>query len=63
LLGSAGNFGALRLSKIAIELRVACDAGDHSLAIHLTDELANASDVTSAAILSWLKQKTAARAA
>jgi signal transduction histidine kinase/DNA-binding response OmpR family regulator len=63
LLGSAGNFGALRLSKIAVELRAACDAGDHDRAIYLTGELASASDAASAAILSWLNQKTAARAA
>jgi HPt (histidine-containing phosphotransfer) domain-containing protein len=63
LLGSSGNFGASRLSKLAIELRAACDDGNHGLALDVTDELTNAFEAASVAILSWLNQKTAARAA
>jgi CheY-like chemotaxis protein len=63
LLGSAGNFGALRLSKLAAELRAACDAGNHSLALDVTGELTQVFNATSAAIVAWSNQKTAARAA
>jgi signal transduction histidine kinase/DNA-binding response OmpR family regulator/HPt (histidine-containing phosphotransfer) domain-containing protein len=63
LLGSAGNFGALRLSKLAAELRAACDAGNHSLALHVTGELTQTFNATSAAVLAWSNQQTAARAA
>jgi CheY-like chemotaxis protein len=63
LLGSAGNFGALRLSQLAAELRAACDAGNHDLARSLVGQLSEVFDAASATILAWLNQKTAARAA
>jgi CheY-like chemotaxis protein len=63
LLGSAGNFGALQLGKLAVELRAACDGGDHSLALVLTGELTDAFNAAKTAILAWLNQKAAARAA
>jgi two-component system, sensor histidine kinase and response regulator len=63
LLGTAGNFGALRLSKLAVELSAACDAGDPALARRVAGELSDAFNATSAAVLAWLNDKTAARAA
>jgi len=63
LFGSAGNFGALQLGKLAVELRSACDAGDRSLALALTGELTDAFNAAKTAILAWLNQKTAACAA
>ena len=63
LLGSAGNFGAPQLSKLAAELGAACDAGNHSLALHVTGELTRVFNATSAAIVAWSNEKTAARAA
>jgi len=63
LLGTAGNFGALRLSKLAVELSAACDAGDPGLARGVAGELTDAFNATSAAVLAWLNEKTAARAA
>jgi len=63
LFGSAGNFGALQLGKLAVELRSACDAGDRSLALALTGELTDAFNAAKTAILAWLSQKTAACAA
>jgi CheY-like chemotaxis protein/HPt (histidine-containing phosphotransfer) domain-containing protein len=63
LLGTAGNFGALRLSELAVELSAACDAGDPGLARGVAGELTDAFNATSAAVLAWLNEKTAARAA
>jgi signal transduction histidine kinase/CheY-like chemotaxis protein len=63
LLGTAGNFGALRLSRIAEELRAACDAEDAHLARDVADRLTEAWDATSAAMRAWLTDKTAPRAA
>jgi CheY-like chemotaxis protein len=63
LLGIAGNFGALRLSKLATELRAACDAGDRSLAQRAVGEITEAFDATSAAMLAWLEKRATARAA
>ena len=63
LLGTAGNFGALRLSKLAVELSAACDAGDPRLARGVAGELTDAFNATAAAVLAWLNEKTAARAA
>jgi CheY-like chemotaxis protein/HPt (histidine-containing phosphotransfer) domain-containing protein len=63
LLGTAGNFGALRLSKLAVELSAACDAADPGLARSVAGELTDAFNATSAAVLAWLNEKTAARAA
>jgi signal transduction histidine kinase/CheY-like chemotaxis protein len=63
LLGTAGNFGALRLSRLAAELRAACDAGNPVLVRRVAGELAKALDSTSAAILAWLHDKRAPRAA
>ena len=39
LLGTAGNFGAMRLSGLAAELRAACDAGNARLARDIADGL------------------------
>jgi HPt (histidine-containing phosphotransfer) domain-containing protein len=63
LLGTAGNFGALQLSKLASELRAACVAGDPELARRVTSECGEAFSSTSAAMLAWLNERTAARAA
>src|SRR5205085_2134962 len=63
LLGTAGNFGALRLSKLAAELRAACDAGDHDVARRLAGELTQALKATSAAVAGWLNERKAPRAA
>ena len=63
LLGTAGNFGALRLARLAVELRLACDNGDHDRARHLADKLTEAMNETSAAVLAWLNEKRAPHAA
>ena len=63
LLGTAGNFGAMRLSRLAEELRAACDAGNARRARDIADGLTEAWDTTSAAMRVWLGDKTAPRAA
>jgi signal transduction histidine kinase/CheY-like chemotaxis protein len=63
LLGTAGNFGALRLSRLAEELRAACDAENSRLARDVADGLTEAWDATSGAMRDWLNDKTAPRAA
>ena len=63
LLGTAGNFGALRLSRLADELRAACDAGNAGRAGNVADGLTEAWDATSAAMHAWLNDKAAPRAA
>ena len=63
LLGTAGNFGALRLSRLAEDLRAACDTGNARLARDVGDGLTEAWDATSAAMRAWLNDKTAPRAA
>jgi signal transduction histidine kinase/CheY-like chemotaxis protein len=63
LLGTAGNFGALRLSRLAEELRAACDAGNARRARDIADGLTEAWDATSGAMRAWLNDKTAPRAA
>ena len=63
LLGTAANFGASRLSRLAIELRSACDSGDHDRARHLVGELTEAMHATSAAVLAWLNERRAPHAA
>ena len=63
LLGTAGNFGALRLSKLAVELRAACDAGEQSVARRVAGELTDAFNATSAAMRAWLNDKRSQRAA
>ncbi len=63
LLGTAGNFGALRLSRLAEELRAACDAENARLARDVADGLTEAWDATSGAMRAWLNDKTAPRAA
>jgi CheY-like chemotaxis protein len=64
LLGTAGNFGALQLSKLASELRAACVASDPDVARRVTGECGEAFSATSAAMLAWLNERTAgARAA
>jgi signal transduction histidine kinase/DNA-binding response OmpR family regulator/HPt (histidine-containing phosphotransfer) domain-containing protein len=63
LLGTAGNFDALQLSKLASELRAACVASDPDVARRVTGECGEAFSATSAAMLAWLNERTAARAA
>ena len=63
LLGTAGNFGASRLSVLAADLRSACDARDHGAAWRLVGELAEAFRATSEAIVRWLNEKTSHSAA
>lgn len=63
LLGTAGNFGAMRLSRLAEELRAACDAGNARLARDIAGGLSEAWDATSGAMRAWLTDKTAPRAA
>jgi signal transduction histidine kinase/DNA-binding response OmpR family regulator/HPt (histidine-containing phosphotransfer) domain-containing protein len=63
LFGTAGNFGALRLSQLAEELRVACDAGNARRAEDVAGGLTEAWDATSGAMRAWLTEKTAPRAA
>jgi signal transduction histidine kinase/DNA-binding response OmpR family regulator/HPt (histidine-containing phosphotransfer) domain-containing protein len=63
LVGTAGNFGALRLSRLAEELRAACDTGNASRARDVADGLTEAWDATSGAMRGWLNDKTAPRAA
>jgi CheY-like chemotaxis protein len=63
LLGTAANLGALQLGKLAGELRAACDASDHALAKTLTQELGEALNSTSAAVLAWMHERRGARAA
>jgi signal transduction histidine kinase/DNA-binding response OmpR family regulator/HPt (histidine-containing phosphotransfer) domain-containing protein len=63
LLGIAGNFGALRLTKLATELRAACDAGDNSLTQRAAGEITEALAATSTAMLAWLEKWATARAA
>jgi HPt (histidine-containing phosphotransfer) domain-containing protein len=63
LFGTAGNFGALRLSRLAEELRVACDAGNARRAEDVAGGLTEAWDATSGAMRAWLTEKTAPRAA
>ncbi len=63
LLGTAGNFGAMRLSRLAEELRAACDAGNARRARNIAGRLTEAWDATSAAMRAWLTDKAAPRAA
>ena len=63
LLGTAGNFGAMRLSRLAEELRAACDTGIASRARDVADGLTEAWDATSGAMHAWLNDKAAPRAA
>jgi signal transduction histidine kinase/DNA-binding response OmpR family regulator/HPt (histidine-containing phosphotransfer) domain-containing protein len=63
LLGTAGNFGAMRLSRLAEELRVACDTGNASRARDVAHGLTEAWDATSGAMRAWLNDKAAPRAA
>jgi HPt (histidine-containing phosphotransfer) domain-containing protein len=63
LLGTTGNFGALRLSRLADELRASCDAGNASRARDVADGLTEAWDATSRAMRAWLTEKMAPRAA
>jgi HPt (histidine-containing phosphotransfer) domain-containing protein len=63
LLGTAGNFGALRLSRLAEELRAACDAANASRARDVAEGLTEAWDATSGAMHAWLNDKAAPRAA
>lgn len=63
LLGTAANFGASRLSKLAVELRAACDAGDQSAARRVAGELTGVFNATSAAMRAWLNDKRPQRAA
>jgi CheY-like chemotaxis protein len=63
LLGTAGNFGAMRLSRLAEELRVACDTGNASRALEVAHGLTEAWDATSGAMRAWLNDKAAPRAA
>jgi signal transduction histidine kinase/DNA-binding response OmpR family regulator/HPt (histidine-containing phosphotransfer) domain-containing protein len=63
LLGTAGNFGALRLRRLATELEAACAAENSALARHLVGELGEVMNATSAAVLAWLGEKQAPRAA
>jgi signal transduction histidine kinase/CheY-like chemotaxis protein len=63
LLGTAASFGALRLSRLAVELRAACDADDRCVAQRVAGELTDVFDATSAAVLAWLNEKRAPRAA
>jgi signal transduction histidine kinase/DNA-binding response OmpR family regulator/HPt (histidine-containing phosphotransfer) domain-containing protein len=63
LLGTAGHFGALQLSRLAVELRGACDAGRSGLVRCLADDLGGAFDAASAALRAWLQNRTAPRAA
>jgi len=63
LLGTAGNFGAMRLSRLAEDLRAACDTGIASRARDVADGLTEAWDATSGAMHAWLNDKAAPRAA
>jgi CheY-like chemotaxis protein len=63
LLGTAANFGAARLSRLAVELRSACDSGDHDRARRLTSELTEAMHATSAEVFAWLNERRAPHAA
>jgi len=63
LLGTAGNFGAMQLSRLAEELRVACDTGNASRARDVAQGLTEAWDATSGAMRAWLNDKAAPRAA
>ena len=63
LLGTAANFGALRLSRLAAELKSACDTGNHPLMRHLAGELGDAMNATSAAVLAWLNDNRTPHAA
>jgi CheY-like chemotaxis protein len=59
LVGTAGNFGAVRLSRLAEQMRAACDAGNRDLARSLARELAEVANATSAAVLAWLSERAA----
>ncbi|HMD66565.1 MAG TPA: response regulator [Stellaceae bacterium] len=63
LLGTAGNFGAVRLSGLAAELSTACEAGNGNRARDVAGRLSEAWSATSAAMRVWLIDKTAQRAA
>jgi signal transduction histidine kinase/CheY-like chemotaxis protein len=63
LLGTAANFGALRLSRLAVELRSACDSGNYDRAGNLACGLTEAMNETSAAVLGWLNERSAPHAA
>jgi signal transduction histidine kinase/DNA-binding response OmpR family regulator len=63
LFGTAGNFGAMRLSRLAQRLRDACDAGDRDRACHLAGELGEAMSATAAALRRWLDDVGKPRAA
>jgi signal transduction histidine kinase/DNA-binding response OmpR family regulator len=63
LFGTAGNFGAVRLSRAAQRLRDACDAGDRDVARRLAGELGAAMNATSAAVLGWLNDSGKSHAA
>jgi HPt (histidine-containing phosphotransfer) domain-containing protein len=63
LLGTAGSFGASELSRIAGELRAACDTGDSRLARDIAGRLAQVWCATAAAMRAWLNSQTAPRAA
>jgi predicted lipoprotein len=53
----------MRLSRLAEELRAACDGGNADRARDIADELAAAWDATSGAMRAWLNDKPAPRAA
>ena len=63
LLGTAGNFGAMRLSRLAEELRAACDTANAGRAQDVAEGLTEAWDATARAMRGWLNDKTAPRAA
>jgi signal transduction histidine kinase/DNA-binding response OmpR family regulator len=63
LLGTTANFGALRLSRLAVELRSACDSGDDDRARDLAGALTEAMNETSVAVLAWLNGRSAPHAA
>ena len=63
LLGTAGNFGAMRLSRLAEELRTECDAGNARRARDIAGGLTDAWDATSGEMRAWLNDKAAPRAA
>jgi HPt (histidine-containing phosphotransfer) domain-containing protein len=63
LVGTAGNFGAFRLSGLAGELREACDTGNEHHARDIAAGLTAALDTAAAGIRDWLDRKTTPHAA
>jgi CheY-like chemotaxis protein len=63
LIGMAGNFGALRASQLAAELRATSAAGDCAESLRISSQLSATSAAAAAEIRNWLERRIAVHAA